>query len=65
MLDVAEMIATSAVFRTESRGAHYREDYPETEAEWLRHTRVTKRGETMGVDTVPVAMTTHHQGGVR
>jgi fumarate reductase (CoM/CoB) subunit A len=65
MLDVAEMIVTSALFRTESRGAHYREDYPEAEAEWLRHTRVRKRRETMGVDTVPITMTTVRPGGVK
>ena len=63
MLDVAEMIATSALFRTESRGAHYREDYPDTEAAWLTHTRVRKRNGTTRIDTVPVTMTTVHPGG--
>jgi fumarate reductase (CoM/CoB) subunit A len=65
MLDVAQMIAMSAIFRSESRGAHYREDYPEPEAEWLRHTRVIKKDGAMTIDTVPVTVTTHQQGGDR
>jgi len=36
MLDVAWTIAESALQRTESRGAHYREDYPERDdTNWL------------------------------
>lgn len=65
MLDVAEMIATSAIFRSESRGAHYREDYPDTDAGWLRHTRVRKRDGVMTIDAVPVTVTTHQPGGER
>ncbi len=65
MLDVAEMIATSALFRTESRGAHYREDYPEAEAEWLKHTRVCKKSGRMAVDTVSVTVTTLHPGEMK
>jgi succinate dehydrogenase / fumarate reductase flavoprotein subunit len=57
MLDTAEMIAKSARFRTESRGAHFREDYPQTRSEWLRHTRVMKNGEAMEVGSVPVVIT--------
>ncbi|RLI09543.1 succinate dehydrogenase/fumarate reductase flavoprotein subunit [Candidatus Bathyarchaeota archaeon] len=39
MLDVAEVIIVSALARTESRGAHYRLDYPERDDErWLKHT---------------------------
>ena len=39
MLDVAEVIIASALARTESRGAHYRLDYPERDdANWLKHT---------------------------
>jgi succinate dehydrogenase / fumarate reductase flavoprotein subunit len=39
LLDNAEAVVEGAVTRTESRGAHSREDYPERDdAEWLKHT---------------------------
>jgi succinate dehydrogenase / fumarate reductase, flavoprotein subunit len=39
LLDNAEAVVEGAVTRTESRGAHSREDYPErNDAEWLKHT---------------------------
>jgi succinate dehydrogenase / fumarate reductase flavoprotein subunit len=39
MVDYAEAIAASARNRTESRGAHSREDYEERDDEnWLEHT---------------------------
>ena len=57
MLDVAEMIVRSALLRTESRGAHYREDYPESRPEWVKHTRVLKTADTMDLGTTPVAIT--------
>ncbi|MGB9709871.1 MAG: succinate dehydrogenase flavoprotein subunit [Thermodesulfovibrio sp.] len=39
MLTLAEVITCSALQRTESRGAHYREDYPKRDDEnWLKHT---------------------------
>jgi succinate dehydrogenase / fumarate reductase flavoprotein subunit len=34
LLDVAEAITRSALERTESRGGHYREDFPNKDAEW-------------------------------
>ena len=57
MLDVAEMIVRAALLRTESRGAHFREDFAETRSDWLRHTRIVKNGEAMGLDSAPVIIT--------
>ncbi|WP_016953329.1 L-aspartate oxidase [Anabaena sp. PCC 7108] len=38
LLDVAYLILKSAAFRTESRGGHYRLDYPQTDPDWQVHT---------------------------
>lgn len=41
MLATAEALARSALFREESRGCHYRSDFPEkNDALWLKHTRI-------------------------
>jgi len=63
MLDVAEMIIMSAISRTESRGAHFREDFPETKPEWLRHTSVIKKSGKMKLGTEPVVITTINPEG--
>ena len=57
MLDVAEMIISAARYRTESRGAHYREDFPDTRSEWLKHTRILKTQEGMKLADTPVVIT--------
>lgn len=43
LLDVADVIITAAQTRTESRGSHYRSDYPERDDEnWMTNLFVTK-----------------------
>jgi L-aspartate oxidase len=37
MLTVAELITEAAISRTESRGGHFRQDFPEKLARWQRH----------------------------
>ena len=59
MLDVAETIVVGAIARTESRGAHYRLDYPRRDdANWLKHTLVYYRvGEPPELAYTPVRIT--------
>ena len=38
LLDISYLILKSAVFRAESRGGHYRTDYPDTLPNWQVHT---------------------------
>jgi L-aspartate oxidase len=47
MAFLGDAMAASAAYRTESRGGHYREDYPKTDdAKWRRHSRLVKDGES-------------------
>ncbi len=59
LLDLAEATAVSALARQESRGAHYREDFPKRDdMSWLKHTLVT-RGEdgSLQLSYKPVVIT--------
>jgi len=48
LLDIAELILKSANFRQESRGGHYRLDYPESDPNWQFHTLV--KGDMLTID---------------
>jgi succinate dehydrogenase/fumarate reductase flavoprotein subunit len=54
---VAGLIAASALARTESRGAHYRSDFPAPADAPLYTVRVQSRGGERSVWTEPVALT--------
>ncbi|MBI5440973.1 MAG: succinate dehydrogenase flavoprotein subunit [Deltaproteobacteria bacterium] len=58
LLDVAEAIAVSALAREESRGAHFREDFPQRDdAGWLKHTLVEASAEGLKISFKPVTVT--------
>jgi succinate dehydrogenase / fumarate reductase flavoprotein subunit len=47
LLDIAEITTISALTRTESRGAHSREDYKDRDdVNWLVHTLITRRPDS-------------------
>jgi succinate dehydrogenase/fumarate reductase flavoprotein subunit len=45
MLTVADCVTRAALQRTESRGAHQREDFPGMDATWQRNLRITSLGQ--------------------
>jgi succinate dehydrogenase/fumarate reductase flavoprotein subunit len=53
MLTVARTVAQSALQRTESRGAHQREDFPQTLPQWQTHQRVRLAGGALQVSGSP------------
>ncbi len=58
LLGLAETILLSAIARTESRGAHFREDYPERDdVNWLKHTLVKKTDDGPRISYKPVTIT--------
>ncbi|HEV2231759.1 MAG TPA: FAD-binding protein, partial [Thermoplasmata archaeon] len=58
MLDLAEVIVAGARARTESRGAHFRRDYPKRDdANWMKHTIARRAPEGPVLSYSAVAFT--------
>ena len=58
MLQVADMTARSALRRTESRGSHFRADFPDQDdLSWLRNVHLQRSGDSVRVWDEPVAFT--------
>ncbi|MDA3950701.1 MAG: succinate dehydrogenase flavoprotein subunit [Spirochaeta sp.] len=55
LLDLSLVTAASAANRTESRGAHAREDFPDRDdTRWLKHTLASLDGDGVTIDYKPV-----------
>jgi succinate dehydrogenase / fumarate reductase flavoprotein subunit len=58
LVEVSETIVVSALAREESRGAHYRADFPKRDdGAWLRHTLAYRRPEGPAIQYAPVTIT--------
>ena len=58
LLDLAEVTVVGALARTESRGAHSREDFPErNDARWLKHTLAYRGTKGPTLKYKPVSIT--------
>jgi succinate dehydrogenase / fumarate reductase flavoprotein subunit len=55
LIDLAESLVVSALARTESRGAHFRDDHPtRDDANWMRHSLAFRTDDGVRLDYKPV-----------
>jgi len=58
LLDLAEIVTVCAINRTESRGAHSRDDFPKRDdVNWLKHTLTWVKDGEIKIDYKPVVLT--------
>jgi succinate dehydrogenase flavoprotein subunit len=58
LVELAEVLVESALVRQESRGAHWREDYPKRDdANWLKHTLAYRSANGIDFKFKPVTIT--------
>lgn len=56
MLKVAKMMTTSALIRKESRGSHWRIDYPKPSLDWLKNIYIKQENGKMKTEIRPVEL---------
>ncbi|HEV2122159.1 MAG TPA: FAD-binding protein, partial [Chloroflexota bacterium] len=57
LIEVARLVARSALLRDESRGSHYRADFPQSDNDrWLRNIYLTRQGDQVQEVTEPVKL---------
>ena len=57
MIDVAQTVCAGALQRTETRGAHAREDYSSRDdGKWLRHSLIRKSETSLEINYKPVTI---------
>jgi succinate dehydrogenase / fumarate reductase flavoprotein subunit len=58
LLDLAHVLVVGALARNESRGGHFREDFPtRDDVRFMRHTMAYRRGDEVELDYKPVVQT--------
>ncbi|OGW88000.1 MAG: fumarate reductase (quinol) flavoprotein subunit [Nitrospirae bacterium RIFCSPLOWO2_12_FULL_63_8] len=58
LVEIAETIVAGALAREESRGAHYRPDFPKRDdGKWLKHTLATRTADGLKLTYTPVTIT--------
>jgi L-aspartate oxidase len=62
LVTVARLVATAALHRTESRGAHYRADHPLADASWQRRIVLARGEDGIRIETEPVVAPAHAPG---
>jgi succinate dehydrogenase / fumarate reductase flavoprotein subunit/fumarate reductase flavoprotein subunit len=53
----AQLVTRGALLRKESRGSHFRSDFPKRNPEWLKRIRLVKKGDGIAVSYLPVKFT--------